>query len=162
MYLFKAKIAANEEMERTLAQYGLTREQVAAWLEKHPSYASSLHKAPHTVCGSGADLVHEVAPLITKSLAKRTVERARGAANYVASNTPKAIAKAKELWGRRADAYALAKEDLAVVGEVIQGKISKEWMELGKVLLDKKEHGHAETERVMNAAAVSGMVAAAE
>jgi len=162
MYLFKAKIAANEEMERTLAQYGLTRGQVAAWLEKHPTYASPLHKPPHSVCGSGADLVHEVAPLITKSFTERTAERARKAANFVATSTPKALARAKELWSKRAEAYALAKEDLAVVTEVVQGKISKEWMELGKVLLDKKEHGHAETERVMNAAATSGMVAAAE
>jgi predicted nucleotide-binding protein (sugar kinase/HSP70/actin superfamily) len=162
MYLFKAKIAANEEMERTLKQYGVTREQVDAWLQKHPKYASPLHKPDHRVCGSGADLVHEVAPLMTKSFWERTAEKARTAANTVVATTPKAIARAKELWGHRAEAIAMAKEDLAVVGEVLQGKISKEWMELGRALLDKQEHAHEETERVMNAAATSGMVAAAE
>ncbi len=162
MYLFKAKLAAIDEMDKTLAQYGLTKEQVNAWLEKHPKYAHSLHKPDHAVCGSGADLVHEVAPLMTKTFAERTADKARKAASFVATTTPKAIANAKALWGRRAEAIALAKEDLAVVGEVIQGKISKEWMELGKTLLDKQEHAHEETERVMNAAATTGMVAAAE
>ena len=75
MYLFKAKQAALAEYERALETHGVTREQVKAFLEANPRYASPLHKAPHTYSGNGADLVAEIAPLITKSRAARLREK---------------------------------------------------------------------------------------
>jgi predicted nucleotide-binding protein (sugar kinase/HSP70/actin superfamily) len=71
MYLFKAKQAALAEYERALETYGVTREEVKAFLEANPRYASPLHKAPHVHAGNGADLVAEIAPLITKTRAQR-------------------------------------------------------------------------------------------
>src|SRR3954451_16085845 len=67
MYLFKAKQAAINEYERVCSENGVTRDQVKAFLEANPRYANALHKAPHRVSGNCADLVAEVAPLITKS-----------------------------------------------------------------------------------------------
>jgi predicted nucleotide-binding protein (sugar kinase/HSP70/actin superfamily) len=75
MYLFKAKQAAFAEYERALDAHGVTREQVKAFLEANPRYASSLHKAPHTYAGNGADLVAEIAPLITKTRGERLREK---------------------------------------------------------------------------------------
>jgi predicted nucleotide-binding protein (sugar kinase/HSP70/actin superfamily) len=71
MYLFKAKQAALAEYERALEEQGVTREEVKAFLEANPRYASGLHKAPHVYSGNSADLVAEIAPLITKSRGQR-------------------------------------------------------------------------------------------
>src|SRR5262249_44423318 len=85
MYLFKAKIAAEAELAKAYEDCGVTEAEVRAFLEKNPKYASPLHHAPHTVAGSAANLVHEVAPLIrmgrverARAAASRAVERARG------------------------------------------------------------------------------------
>ncbi|MGZ3453603.1 MAG: 2-hydroxyglutaryl-CoA dehydratase [Polyangiales bacterium] len=167
MYLFKAKLAAQDELQKALDSYGLTKEQVDGWLAEHPRYASPIHKPPHAAAGSGADLVHEIAPLITKSFATRMRDRLAKAANGAIAAAPKAAAQAKALWARRGEAIELAKEDIAIVGEVIQGKVSKEWMELGKTILQKHEKAHEEHERSMHHASVpsstaSHAVAAAE
>ena len=95
MFLFKAKLAAKEELEKTYAQYGLTEAQVRAWLERHPKYLSSLHKAPHRVAGSGADLIHEIAPLMTMMPLQRAVRRVREAID-AARRAPAAAAKLRE------------------------------------------------------------------
>jgi len=71
MYLFKAKKAAVAEYERSLETAGVTKEEVKAFLEANPRYASPLHKAPHVYSGNSADLVAEIAPLITKSRGQR-------------------------------------------------------------------------------------------
>jgi predicted nucleotide-binding protein (sugar kinase/HSP70/actin superfamily) len=71
MYLFKAKQAASSEYERALAEHGVTREQVKAFLDATPRFGSPLHKAPHAYAGTAADLVAEVAPYITMTRAER-------------------------------------------------------------------------------------------
>ncbi len=76
MYLFKAKQAAIGEYERALAEHGVTKEQVQAFLEANPKYARALHRAPHSYAGVCADLVAEVAPYITKTRSERWMERA--------------------------------------------------------------------------------------
>lgn len=160
MYLFKAKLAAQDELHRAFAETGTTREQLEAFLAKHPRLASSLHKAPHAVSGSAADLVYEIAPLVTKSAWQRAQDRARGAVAAVRKAAPVALDEAKALWGRRAEALALAKEDLAIVREVVQGKVGKEWMALGKTLLQKHEAAHEHQERVTREVATPSAVAA--
>jgi predicted nucleotide-binding protein (sugar kinase/HSP70/actin superfamily) len=79
MYLFKAKQVALAEYERALETHGVTREQVAAYLEISPRFASPLFKAPHVYAGCSADTVATVAPYITKSRAQRWRERLTGA-----------------------------------------------------------------------------------
>jgi hypothetical protein len=71
MYLFKAKQAAVAEYEKALKDHGITKEQVEAFLEANPRYASSLHKAPHSYAGNCADLAAEIAPYITQTRTTR-------------------------------------------------------------------------------------------
>ena len=71
MYLFKAKQAAQAEYERALEENGVTREQVAAYLDANPKFRSPFYKAKHVYCGNNADVVAAVAPYITKTRAKR-------------------------------------------------------------------------------------------
>jgi hypothetical protein len=70
-------------MNQALAQYGITREQAQAFLATNAHYNSPLYRAPHVACGSGADLIHRIGPLVGKSKlqqarvhAGRAVERA--------------------------------------------------------------------------------------
>ena len=78
MYLFKAKQAAINELERACQEHGVTMDQVRAFLESHPRFNRALHKAPHAYAGTGADLVAEVAPYITQSTAQRWRGRLEG------------------------------------------------------------------------------------
>jgi len=79
MYLFKAKIAATAELEKALSDAGITLEQVREFMARHPRYAGALHRAPHTAAATGADLVNEIAELMTKSPWQRMTESAREA-----------------------------------------------------------------------------------
>jgi len=142
MYLFKAKLAAQEEQEKTLAQYGLTKEQVEAWLEKHPRFTHPLHKSPHAAAGTGADLIHEIAPLMTMTRMQRMTKSVKGAVTAVRETGPKLAAKAKELYANRAEVWTLAKEDISVVREVIEGKIGDEWMRIGRKMVKAHDEVH--------------------
>lgn len=75
MYLFKAKQAALAEYERALEENGVTREQVAAFLDANPRFRSPFYKAKHVYCGNNADIVAAVAPYITKTRAERWRDR---------------------------------------------------------------------------------------
>lgn len=65
MYLFKARQRAQAEMQQTLEQYGISREQAQAFLKNSP-YGRALFKAPHVSTGTATDVIHHVAPLIGK------------------------------------------------------------------------------------------------
>ena len=84
MYLFKAKKAAVAEYDRSLETAGVTRDEVRAFLDANPRYASSLHKAPHIYSGNCADIVAEVAPFITQSRTERLKNRLLGTAKATA------------------------------------------------------------------------------
>ncbi len=142
MYLFKAKLAATEELEASLTQYGLTREQVNEWLEKNPGYASPLHHSPHAVCGSGADLIHEIGPIMTQSRFTRAKNKVAKAFKSAKELGPKAVAKVSEIRKNAPEMIQMAKEDLSVVTDVVRGKISAEWLELGAALTKKHDHVH--------------------
>jgi predicted nucleotide-binding protein (sugar kinase/HSP70/actin superfamily) len=76
MYLFKAKQAAQAEYTRALEENGVTREQVAAFLESSPRFRSPFYKAAHIYAGNNADMVAAVAPYITKTRTQRWRDRA--------------------------------------------------------------------------------------
>ncbi len=110
MYLFKAKAAAIAELERVCNEQGVTLEQVRAFLDAHPRFASGLHKPPHAAAGSAADVVVEMAPLIKMTRWERTVDAAKSAArsstgalrnspHVVAVGASRAAAKASEIAG---------------------------------------------------------------
>ncbi|HEY4239170.1 MAG TPA: 2-hydroxyglutaryl-CoA dehydratase [Kofleriaceae bacterium] len=60
MQLFKAKQLAAKEVDKALADVGMTIEEVRAYLDKHPSMKSAFHRAPHKAGCTAADLVYEV------------------------------------------------------------------------------------------------------
>src|SRR6185369_11355908 len=60
MQLFKAKQQAQKEVDKALADVGMTIEEVRAYLGKHPSMMSPFHRSPHKAGCTAADLVYEV------------------------------------------------------------------------------------------------------
>ncbi|HRC55416.1 MAG TPA: 2-hydroxyglutaryl-CoA dehydratase [Kofleriaceae bacterium] len=60
MQLFKAKQAAQKEVDKALTDVGMTMEEVRAYLVKHPSLTSAFHRSPHMAGCTAADLVYEV------------------------------------------------------------------------------------------------------
>ncbi len=126
MYLFKAKQAALAELDRACQEHGVTVEQVRAFIEANPRYASSLHKAPHAYAGTGADLVAEIAPLITKtrgerlkaaalSFVQRSGEAARKSPHMVVAMVRSAVEAAPEV-------AAKVKEDVILFRESRRAK----------------------------------------
>ena len=122
MYLFKAKQAAVAEYERALAEHGLTREQVRAFLDANPRWESSLHKPPHAYAGNCADLVAEIAPYITKSFAARWRERLVGSvkkSREAAQQAPHMVIKLMRDAAQAAPTVAArVKEDLTIYREM--------------------------------------------
>ena len=60
MQLFKAKQQAQKEVDKALADVGMTIDEVRAYLAKHPAMASAFHRSPHKAGCTAADLVYEV------------------------------------------------------------------------------------------------------
>jgi predicted nucleotide-binding protein (sugar kinase/HSP70/actin superfamily) len=139
MYMFKARIAAENELTRAYEQTGLTEAEVRAFLEKNPKYASPLHHPPHKVAGSAANLVYEVAPLIQQSAVTRAVGKAQRAAQAV-----KAAAVAAPAFAQEAVAFARAPEtrerlaqDYELVRDLVQGKAKERLIPLAQKLFGK-------------------------
>jgi len=124
MYMFKARLLAEEELRRALSQTGLTSEEVRAFLEKNPKYASPLHHAPHKVAGSAANLVYEVAPLIKQSQLERARGKARAAATAAVELIRSAPAKAAAAAKTAADpeVHDRLRQDWLLIRDLVQGK----------------------------------------
>jgi DNA-binding transcriptional MerR regulator len=60
MQLFKAKQLAQKEVDKALADVGMTIEEVRAFLKKNPSMMHAFHRAPHMAGCTSADLIYEV------------------------------------------------------------------------------------------------------
>jgi hypothetical protein len=60
MQLFKAKQQAQKEVDKALADVGMTMEEVRDYLKKHPAMMSPFHRSPHKAGCTAADLVYEV------------------------------------------------------------------------------------------------------
>ncbi len=82
MQLFKAKQAAQKEVEKALADVGMTMEEVRAYLAKHPRLTSAFYRSPHKAGCTTADLVYDVGARIHRSrfLKQRIVARVTGRA----------------------------------------------------------------------------------
>ncbi len=129
MYMFKARIAAEEEYQRTLVACGVTEQQVRDFLAKNPKYASSLHKAPHRANGSTADLVYEVAPFITQSRAQRTWGALKGAAKAAAGVAAKVpgVAATAVAKVRSEEFRAQVRADAELAGELLRGRAKEHY-----------------------------------
>jgi hypothetical protein len=126
MYLFKARKAAAAEYDRACAEAGVTREEVKAFLEATPTFANSLHKAPHRYSGNCADLVAEIAPYITEGRAERMKKSlAVGAAKTAKTleDSPRAFVTFIKEAARAAPSVASrVKEDIAIYRETKKAK----------------------------------------
>ncbi|HSO00043.1 MAG TPA: hypothetical protein VLS89_17235 [Candidatus Nanopelagicales bacterium] len=127
MYMFKARIVAEEELRRAFEECGVTEAEVRAFLEKNPKYNSPLHHPPHKVAGSAANLVYEVAPLIKKSAAERAADKARaavGAARELAVSAP-AKARAARDWITSPETKERVREDVTLLADLARGKVKE-------------------------------------
>ena len=91
MYLFKAKQAAEADVQKALETTGVTLDEVRAYLAKHPRFASALHRAPHAAACTTADLVHEVAHVIKTPAWKRALDASVSGARTVSKAAASAV-----------------------------------------------------------------------
>jgi predicted nucleotide-binding protein (sugar kinase/HSP70/actin superfamily) len=143
MFLYKARIAAEQELARTFEESGVTEAEVRAFLADNPTYASALHHSPHAAAGSAANLVLEVAPLIKQS----SLERTLGAVKNAATSVVATIAKAPAVTQRAID---LAKDeefreavgvDLSIARDLLTGKAKDVYGPLVKKLMGRAYYG---------------------
>ncbi|HEU4537925.1 MAG TPA: 2-hydroxyglutaryl-CoA dehydratase, partial [Polyangiaceae bacterium] len=171
MYMFKARAAAEAEFEAALAQHGLTKERVEAFLAENPRFASPLFKAPHRDAGSAADVVHRVAPYLTQTFAERQASRARGLLRAVREGAPALVQKAKALRDQAPEIAERLKADAELLGDLARGKFD-ELLPLASELLSRSAQARSESTpatvtraaapRAPGAPATAGAPAAAE
>jgi len=131
MFLFKARLAAQREYADALARIGKSAEDVRAFFEANPRFASGLHRAPHAAAGTAADRLAEIAPLMGKSNveirlrelergAKRTwtklraaPEKLRGLRARWVEKSPAFLAQVREEWTEARPAIAQKVRDTA-------------------------------------------------
>jgi predicted nucleotide-binding protein (sugar kinase/HSP70/actin superfamily) len=85
MQLFKAKQQAQKEVDKALADVGMTIDEVRGYLAKHPAMMSPFHRAPHKAGCTAADLVYEVGARKNRLsfLKERVINRVTGKAEKV-------------------------------------------------------------------------------
>jgi hypothetical protein len=139
MYLYKARIAAEEELKQAFVKTGVSEEHVRAFLRDNPDYASPLHHSPHTVAGSAANLVYEVAPHITMSRRQRLQAGARALAKVSVASLEAAPKKARRVVAALTDRdnWKKARLDLEIVGDLARGKAREHYEPLVKKLLGR-------------------------
>jgi predicted nucleotide-binding protein (sugar kinase/HSP70/actin superfamily) len=120
MYLFKARQAAQAEVDEALARHGLTLEQVRGFLGKHPKLAGALHHPVHTAGCTSADLVSEVAGLIGTTPWQRTLAKARQLARAGREGAATAVRQAPD---KTRAAIALARQAGAEVIEIARDRV---------------------------------------
>jgi predicted nucleotide-binding protein (sugar kinase/HSP70/actin superfamily) len=139
MYLFKAKQAAQAELEVALRDTGLTIELVNEFLEQNPRYAASLHLPEHAAGHTAGDLVYEIAKVYGKSKVELLTLQARSAlvglrdaALKSGSEAPEKV-QAAAAFAREAavELYSIAKEKAPGAAEAALGKARAK---LGQVL----------------------------
>jgi predicted nucleotide-binding protein (sugar kinase/HSP70/actin superfamily) len=144
MYMFKARMAAAEELRRTYAEQGVTEEQVREFLAKNPKFASPLHHAPHEVdhvgiAGSAACLIREVAPYITKTRSERAKIKATklvASVKHSASQVPGLVAKARAI-AADPDTKERLKQDASMIGDLLRGKAMDRFRPIAQKLMGK-------------------------
>jgi len=126
MYLFKAKMAAQNEFTRVCNEHGVTREQIQTFLAANPTYGDSLHRAPHMHNGTAADYVAEIAPLLSMSRTQRIKNRLLGFTKRgtdVAKKAPHMVIHMVQSTVKEApNTVKRAKEDIALYRELRTAK----------------------------------------
>jgi hypothetical protein len=120
MFLFKARLAAQKEYADLLEKFGVTAEQVADFLKKHPRWASPLHRAPHGAAGTAADRLVEVAGFVGKpewqvklleaqATARAVVGAAKGLPDWLARTRKKVIERSPVLFAQAREEWVEAR-----------------------------------------------------
>ncbi len=91
MFLFKARQAAQAELDRALDASGTTLPEVREWLAKHPKVGGPLHKPPHRAAASCADLVYDVARRRNPPSAAERLKSVGAAGSALASGLARAL-----------------------------------------------------------------------
>ena len=125
MYLFKARQAAQAELEAALAESGLTLERFRTFINHHPRFGGALYHPRHFKGTTTADLVHEVAEVIDKSPTERAalqMQRARAATSAVLkaaiASAPTSAKTVKTfLTNAGVELFGIAKEQAPKLGE---------------------------------------------
>jgi hypothetical protein len=139
MYMFKARLAAQEELRKTFEELGVTEEQIRTFLAENPSYASPLHHAPHHGASSAANLVREVAPLLGKSKLEQRLYGAKQLAGKVAgvAKTVPGKLSAAAAWLQDADNQARLRQDGELVLDLLKGRAKDRFAPLVSKLAGK-------------------------
>jgi hypothetical protein len=139
MYMFKARLAAEAELKKAFEDCGVTREEVQAFLDKNPKYASPLHHSPHKVASSAANLVWEVAPLIKLTAMERAQLRAKelGAAVVDAVKAAPAKAAAAKAFVTDPENKERLEQDWLLIRDVLSGKAKERFGPLVRKLAGK-------------------------
>ena len=129
MYLFKARALAEAELQKAYTDCGVTEAEVRAFLARNPKYGSPLHHPPHKVAGTAANLVYEVAPLMTRGSVRRAADAAALAAKgarEVAVAAPKVVAAA---WTalRSPELREKLRLDAELVRDLVAGKVKEHY-----------------------------------
>jgi len=140
MYLYKARIAAEQELEETFKKTGVTRKEVEEFLASHPEYASPLHHAPHgDAAGEAANLVYELAPLIKLTRSERAAGALREGAETlvsVAQNLPSALRRGVA-WATSPEVQKAIALDAAILRDVVRGKVAEHYGPIVRRLMGK-------------------------
>ena len=141
MYMFKARAAAEAELERATKEQGVTVEQVRAYM-KTPAgkrFNSPLYKPAHSYAGTAADMVAAIAPYITKTATQRATESAKKTVASVvkyAMGAPAFVKKAVATV-QTPEFKARVAADVELVSDLLSGKVEEHFGPLGKRLLDR-------------------------
>jgi predicted nucleotide-binding protein (sugar kinase/HSP70/actin superfamily) len=129
MYLFKARLAAQQEYTDMLARLGVTEDQVKDFFQRHPRFASPLRRSPHGAAGTAGDRLAEVASHVGKSPWQIRLAEARGAvaqAAAMARGTPGWVRKMKaRLVERGPTLVAQAREEWEVARPLVAEAVRK-------------------------------------
>ncbi len=127
MYLYKARLVAEKELEETLQRCGVTADEVRAYLSAHPKLANAMHYSPHHRAGSAANLVEEIAPLIRLPKAVRALRKLRSAVETVRSLAETTPARARSAWelARAAETTARLRADFDVLRDLAVKQIAR-------------------------------------
>jgi predicted nucleotide-binding protein (sugar kinase/HSP70/actin superfamily) len=137
MYMFKARAAAEAELQKALADTGLSMGQLREFLDRNPKYSGHTYYPSHTVASTAANVVYEVAPLIKLS---RT-ERAAQALTAAARKTKDAVSSVPGLVTQACDFLADSenreriRQDVSILSDILRGKADQHLTPLAKKLV---------------------------
>jgi len=115
MYLFKARQAAEAEVDATLAARGLDRAWLARVIAKHPKLRHALHRSPHHGACTSADLVNEAVELDQTSALERLGKKAKtggaGVLTAMRSGARSLPSAARISWAAAREAQEILREE---------------------------------------------------